>query len=131
MDGYARDYFISTTPNGVGYPVLTGESGPIGPGAHESPKAAKERVTSVPCKYKLVTYFAFENRSGTSEVFWGQFYWLASLQGRPDTRWFPACFALANFSTVMLRLIACLMGESFTWRIESCGEILPEAEVSF
>ena len=26
-------------------------------GAHEPPKAAKERVTSVPCKYKLVTYF--------------------------------------------------------------------------
>ena len=26
-------------------------------GAHEPPKAAKERATSVPCKYKLVTYF--------------------------------------------------------------------------
>ena len=27
------------------------------PGVHEPPKAAKERVTSVLCKYKLVTYF--------------------------------------------------------------------------
>ena len=27
------------------------------PGAHEPPKAAKERVTSVPYKYKLITYF--------------------------------------------------------------------------
>ena len=26
-------------------------------GAHEPPKAAKERATSVPCKYKLFTYF--------------------------------------------------------------------------
>ena len=25
-------------------------------GAHEPPKAAKERVTSLPCKYKLVMY---------------------------------------------------------------------------
>ena len=33
------------------------------------------------------------------------------------TRWFPACFTLANFSTVMLRLIAHLMGESFNWRV--------------